>query len=101
MNLFTVLDQFPEYSSEDFPTDVHIETVPAGNALEVTRIVQRKAARRCFVPPIAKWVFREFQYAERLYRGGAGRSRILGVLGFAQRLASRRASLETVSPGET
>ena len=50
MNLFTVLVLFPEYCSEDFPTDVHIETVHASNAFEATRIVQRNAARRCFVP---------------------------------------------------
>jgi hypothetical protein len=50
MNLFTVIVLYPEYSSEDFPADVHIETVPASNAFEATRIVQRNAARRCFVP---------------------------------------------------
>ena len=37
MNLFTVLVLFPEYCSEDFPTDVHIETVSASNAFEATR----------------------------------------------------------------
>ena len=50
MNLFTVLVLFPEYCSEDFPTDVHIETVTATNAFEATRIVQRNAARRSYVP---------------------------------------------------
>ena len=50
MTMFTVLVLFPEYSSEDYPTDVHIETVSANNAFEATRIVQRSAARRSFVP---------------------------------------------------
>jgi hypothetical protein len=50
MPMFTVLILFPEYCSEDFPTDVHIETVPASNAFAATRIVQRNAARRSYVP---------------------------------------------------
>lgn len=31
MTLFAVLVPFPEYCSEDFPTDVHIETVEAAS----------------------------------------------------------------------
>ncbi len=50
MNTFTVICLYPEYASEDFPSDTLIRTVEARNAFEASRLAQRIAAQESDVP---------------------------------------------------
>lgn len=50
MNTFTVVCLYPEYASEDFPSDTLIRTVEARNAFEASRLAQHIAAQESGVP---------------------------------------------------
>jgi hypothetical protein len=48
-NVFTVICLYPEYATEDLPSDTLIRTVEARNAFEASRLVQRIATREAYV----------------------------------------------------